>query len=168
MHIRVDDLEGTQVQALLREHLGSMEHTAPPESRHALDLSGLRDPAITFWSIWDGEILAGFGALKHLTSSHAEIKSMRTAASHMRRGVGSQMLKHLIAEAAARGYTKISLETGSMPFFHPARCLYESFGFVSCPPFGEYRPDPNSTFMTLDGLAPDSDIVRLNKFPRSS
>lgn len=162
MHIRVDNLEGTQVQELLREHLSSMEHTAPPESRHALDLSGLRDPAITFWSIWDGEQLAGFGALKHLTSTHAEIKSMRTAASYIRRGVASQMLCHLITEAAARGYTKVSLETGAMEFFYPARCLYESFGFVSCPPFGNYQPDPNSLFMTLDGLAPDSVVTRRN------
>jgi putative acetyltransferase len=168
MHIRVDDLEGTQVLALLREHLGSMEHTAPPESRHALDLSGLRDPAVTFWSIWDGEILAGFGALKRLTSSHAEIKSMRTAASHLRRGVASRMLRHLITEAATRGYTRISLETGSMAFFDPARRLYESFGFVPCEPFGSYGPDPNSTFMTLDGLSANPGFTRLNGISRSS
>ena len=156
MEIRVGDLDGPEVQALLREHLSSIAPTAPAESRHALDLSGLRDPSVTFWSIWDGETLAGFGALKHLTASHAEVKSMRTAASHLRRGVASLMLNHLIAEAAAKGYTKLSLETGSMAFFEPARRLYESFGFVPCDPFGDYRPDPNSVFMTLSVLAPNS------------
>lgn len=135
-----------------------MEHTAPAESRHALDLSGLRSPDITFWSIRDGSELAGFGALKHMTDSYAEIKSMRTAASHLRQGVASRLLQHIIQEAAARGYSKLSLETGSMEFFEAARRLYASFGFVPCPPFGDYRPDPNSVFMTLEvgGLASDN------------
>ena len=157
LDIRLDNLEGPEVLALLREHLGSMEHTAPAESRHALDLVGLREPGITFWSVWDGPALAGFGALKHMTESHAEIKSMRTATSHLRRGVASKMLRHLIQEATARGYSKLSLETGSMEFFEAARRLYASFGFTPCPPFGNYRPDPNSVFMTLDiaGSAPD-------------
>ena len=157
LDIRLDNLEGPEVLALLREHLGSMEHTAPAESRHALDLVGLRDPNITFWSAWDGPALAGFGALKHMTESHAEIKSMRTASSHLRRGVASKMLRHLIREAASRGYSRLSLETGSMEFFEAARRLYTSFGFTSCLPFGDYKPDPNSVFMTLDlaGLAPD-------------
>lgn len=157
LDIRLDNLEGPEVLALLREHLGSMEHTAPAESRHALDLVGLRDPGIAFWSIWDGPALAGFGALKHMTESHAEIKSMRTASSHLRRGVASKMLQHLIREAANRGYSRLSLETGSMEFFEAARRLYASFGFTSCPPFGNYTADPNSVFMTLDiaGSAPD-------------
>ena len=157
LDIRIDDLEGPEVLALLREHLGSMEHTAPAESRHALDLTGLREPGIAFWSIWDGPALAGFGALKHMTDSHAEIKSMRTASSHLRRGVASKMLQHLIREAAVRGYSRLSLETGSMEFFEAARRLYASFGFTSCLPFGDYKPDPNSVFMTLDiaGSAPD-------------
>jgi len=157
LDIRVDDLDGPEVLALLQEHLGSMEHTAPAESRHALDLAGLREPGITFWSIWDGPALAGFGALKHMTESHAEVKSMRTATSHLRRGVASKMLEHLIREAAARGYSRLSLETGSMEFFEAARRLYASFGFTSCLPFGNYKPDPNSVFMTLNiaGLAAD-------------
>jgi putative acetyltransferase len=157
LDIRIDDLQGPEVLALLREHLGSMEYTAPAESRHALDLTGLREPGITFWSIWDGPALAGFGALKHMTEAHAEIKSMRTASSHLRRGVASKMLQHLIREASARGYSKLSLETGSMEFFEAARRLYASFGFTSCLPFGNYTADPNSVFMTLDiaGLAPD-------------
>ena len=150
LDIRLDDLEGPEVLALLQEHLGSMEHTAPAESRHALDLAGLRDPGITFWSIWDGPALAGFGALKHMTESHAEIKSMRTAGSHLRRGVASKMLRHLIQEAATRGYSRLSLETGSMEFFEAARRLYASVGFTACLPFGDYTADPNSVFMTLD------------------
>ena len=134
-----------------------MEHTAPAESRHALDLVGLRDSGITFWSVWDGPALAGFGALKHLTESQAEIKSMRTATPHLRQGVASKMLRHLIQEATTRGYSRLSLETGSMEFFEAARRLYASFGFTSCLPFGDYKPDPNSVFMTLDiaGVAPD-------------
>lgn len=157
LDIRIDDLEGPEVLALLQEHLGSMEHTAPAESRHALDLAGLREPDITFWSIWDGSALAGFGALKHMTEAHAEIKSMRTASSHLRRGVASKMLQHLIQEATTRGYSRLSLETGSMEFFEAARRLYASFGFTACQPFGNYSADPNSVFMTLDiaGLAPD-------------
>jgi putative acetyltransferase len=148
LDIRIDDLEGPEVLALLREHLASLAPTAPAESRHALDLSGLRGPDITFWSIWDGPVLAGFGALKQLTKSHGEIKSMRTAATHLRRGVAAQLLEHIIREAAARGYSRLSLETGSMEYFEPARRLYASFGFASCLPFASYKPDPNSVFMT--------------------
>ena len=153
IEFRIDTLEDPEVQALLREHLDSMEHTAPPESRHALDLPGLRDPAVTFWSAWSGASPVGFCALRQLDASHAEIKSMRTATAHLRRGVASRMLGHLLAEASARGCTRLSLETGAMAFFEPARRLYASFGFVACEPFGNYRPDPNSVFMTLDKSA---------------
>lgn len=140
---------------LLREHLDSLAPTAPTDSRHALDLSGLRGTDVTFWSVWDGPVVAGFGALKHLTESHAEIKSMRTAVSHLRQGVATMMLQHIVQEAAVRGYSRLSLETGSMEFFAAARHLYTSFGFVPCPPFGSYKADPNSVFMTgrVNGLA---------------
>ncbi len=148
MQIRIDALESPVVHALLREHLEALAPTAPAESRHALDLSGLRRPDVSFWCMWDGPALAGFGALKQLTDAHAEIKSMRTARAYLRQGVARAMLRHLVDEAAARGYARISLETGSMAFFEPARRLYASFGFVPCPPFGDYRPDPNSVFMT--------------------
>lgn len=157
MDIRIDSLEGPEVLALLREHLDSIAPTAPTESRHALDLGGLRSPGVTFWSIWDGSVLAGFGALKHLTESHAEIKSMRTATSHLRRGVASRLLQHITQDAVARGYSRLSLETGSMPFFEGARRLYASFGFVPCPPFGNYKADPNSVFMTKQLHEPASD-----------
>jgi putative acetyltransferase len=148
MDIRPDPLEHPQVLALLREHLGSLAPTAPAESRHALDLAGLRAADVTFWCAWDGPALAGFGALRQLDPRHAEIKSMRTASTHLRRGVAARMLEHLIDVASARGYARLSLETGSMAFFEPARRLYASFGFVPCAPFGDYRPDPNSVFMT--------------------
>jgi putative acetyltransferase len=148
--IRIGDLRCPQVLALLREHLESIAPTAPAESRHALDLSGLDSPDVTLWCMWDGPLPVGMGALKHLTGEHAEIKSMRTAGTHLRRGVGSGMLRHLVEQAVLRGYRRLSLETGSMPFFEPARRLYASFGFVACPPFGSYRPDPNSVFMTRE------------------
>tara|TARA_R110002072_G_scaffold269868_2_gene429378 strand:- start:111703 stop:112098 length:396 start_codon:yes stop_codon:yes gene_type:complete len=125
-----------------------MEPTAPPESRHALDLDGLQGPDITFWSIWDGENLAGIGALKTLSRDHAEIKSMKTAERYLRQGIASRMLDHMILEAKKRGYRQLSLETGSMEFFRPARKLYSSFGFIVSGPFGDYVEDPNSVFMT--------------------
>ncbi|WP_426661659.1 GNAT family N-acetyltransferase [Rhodanobacter aciditrophus] len=148
MDIRPDPLESPQVLALLREHLDSLAPTAPAESRHALDLGGLRRADVTFWCVWDGTALAGFGALRQLDPRHGEIKSMRTASTHLRRGVASRMLQHLIDEATVRGYARLSLETGSMAFFEPARRLYATFGFVPCAPFGDYRTDPNSVFMT--------------------
>jgi putative acetyltransferase len=155
--IRIDNLESSEVLALLHEHLSSLAPTAPAESRHALDLSGLRAPDITVWSIWDGSVLAGFGALKQLTQSHGEIKSMRTVSSHLRQGVAAQMLQHIIQTAETRGYSTLSLETGSMEFFEPARRLYSAFGFTPCLPFGNYKPDPNSVFMSkqINALAPN-------------
>ena len=147
--IRKDPLDSPAVLALLREHLATLAPTAPAESRHALDLDGLRAPDVTFWSIWDGPALAGFGALKELSPDHGEVKSMRTAQAYMRQGVASAILRHIIAESRRRGYTRLSLETGSMDFFAPAHQLYRSFGFTTCEPFGAYKPDPNSTFMTL-------------------
>ncbi|HZR17148.1 MAG TPA: GNAT family N-acetyltransferase [Verrucomicrobiae bacterium] len=150
MDIRVDDLTGAEIIALLREHLDCMARVSPPESRHALDLSGLRQPGITFWTIWAGNELAGCGALKELDKLHGEIKSMRTAYAHQRRGIASQVLRHIIEQAKQRGYRRLSLETGSMDYFEPARRLYYRFGFSVCEPFGAYAPDPNSVFMTKE------------------
>ena len=148
LKIRVDNLENKQVIDLLKEHLNSMEHTAPAESRHALDINGLLEDGVTCWSIWDDSQLAGFGALKHLSKDHAEIKSMKTSVNYLRKGVASSILKYIIQEAQTRGYARLSLETGSMDFFAPARILYTSFGFKSCSSFGSYKEDPNSVFMT--------------------
>lgn len=150
MEFVLDDLQGPQIQALLREHLASALEHSPPESVHALDLEGLRQPGLTFWSAWrDGELL-GCCALKELDAGHAEIKSMRTAAAHQRRGVGARLLQHLLDEAGRRGYRRLSLETGSMAAFEPARRLYERFGFDYCGPFAGYVDDPYSRFMTRE------------------
>jgi putative acetyltransferase len=150
MNIKTDDLQGPEIQALLREHLESMKLYSPPESIHALDLVGLRKPEITFWTAWeDGELL-GCGALKELDARHGEIKSMRTSARHRRQGVATALLTHILAEARLRGYRRLSLETGSHEAFAPARSLYAAFGFATCGPFAEYRIDPYSVFMTKE------------------
>ena len=150
MQIRRDDLSGPEIRALLAEHLASMRSISPPESVHALDLDGLKRPDVTFWTAWDGGALAGCGALKAIDATHGEVKSMRTAASHRRRGVARAMLEHIVGEARRRGYARLSLETGSMAEFAPARELYLRRGFTACAPFAGYRDDPNSVFMTLD------------------
>ncbi|MFF3223304.1 GNAT family N-acetyltransferase [Nocardia suismassiliense] len=148
LRIVVDDLSGPEIAALLTEHLTDMAAHSPAESMHALDLNALRRPEITFWSGWDGDTLAGCAALKQLDPEHAEIKSMRTAATHKRRGIASIMLRHLLAEATARGYRRVSLETGAPEFFVPAQKLYAAHGFEFCGPFGDYELDPFSVFMT--------------------
>lgn len=148
LQIRNDDLAGEEIRGLLAEHLREMHSLSPPESVHALDLTALRRPDITFWTIWLADTLVGCGALKALSATHGEIKSMRTARAHRRSGVARAMLEHIIAEARRRTYRRLSLETGSLPAFAPARRLYEQFGFTYCAPFGEYREDPNSVFLT--------------------
>lgn len=148
MEIKVDDLSGVQVKALIAEHLQGMAADSPPESIHALNLDGLKEPEITFWCAWEGEDLLGCGAIKELDPEHAELKSMRTASAHLRKGVARKILAHIMEVATDRGYKRISLETGSMGSFIPARKLYEDFGFEYCEPFADYVLDPNSTFMT--------------------
>jgi putative acetyltransferase len=150
MEIRIDDLRGPEIAALLTEHLECMAQVSPPESRHALDLERLRQPGITFWTVWAGEELSGCGALKEIDWTHGEVKSMRTAKTHVRRGVASMLLQHIIAEAKRRGYRRLSLETGSMAYFEPARILYRKAGFKECAAFVGYKPDPNSVFFTME------------------
>ncbi|MBV1776157.1 GNAT family N-acetyltransferase [Burkholderiaceae bacterium DAT-1] len=149
MHIKIDDLSDTRVHALLNEHLNSMYELSPPESVHALDLSKLRAPDVTFWTIWDGETLLGCGAIKALDAHHAELKSMRTPLAQRRRGAGRAILDHILDVARQRGFARISLETGTAADFLPAHTLYESRGFTFCGPFGDYAEDPHSVFMTL-------------------
>jgi len=127
-----------------------MEIHSPPESRHALNIDGLRKPEITFWTAWEDDELLGCGALKELDALHGEIKSMKTASHHLRKGVSKAILYHIISEARSRGYERLSLETGSMAAFIPARKLYESFGFQYCNPFSDYNEDKNSVFMTKE------------------
>jgi putative acetyltransferase len=121
-----------------------------PGSAHALDSSALRDPDISLWAVWEDAELLGVGALKRITQEHGEVKSMHTAEGARRRGVGTAMLRHIIAEAQRRGMARLSLETGAWDYFEPARALYRLHGFVECPPFANYKTDPNSVFMTLD------------------
>lgn len=150
MHIEADDLSRPEVQALLREHLANMHELSPPESVHALDLERLKAPDISFWTIWEDSTLLGCGALKALSASAGEVKSMRTP-THLRgRGAGRAILDHIIAEARQRRYTRLSLETGPYDSFTAAHELYRKAGFVYCGPFGDYREDPFSAFMTLE------------------
>lgn len=148
MEIVVDDLSGPRIAAFLDEHIRDMRATSPPESKHALDLDGLRAPEVTFWSVMDGDRVVGCGALKRLDDTHAELKSMRTSAARKRSGIASWLLEHIIAEARRMGFSRLSLETGSAGFFLPARRMYEKFGFTYCEPFADYRHDPHSVYMT--------------------
>jgi putative acetyltransferase len=149
MHIEIDDLTHPAIHALLNEHLQHMYELSPPESVHALDLEKLRQPNITFWTAWDGAVLLGCGALKQLDAESAEVKSMRTPNALRGRGAGRAILSHMIDVAKARGYTRLSLETGAVQAFKPAQNLYASFGFEVCGPFADYKLDPFSVFMTL-------------------
>ncbi|TWT02541.1 GNAT family N-acetyltransferase [Planomicrobium sp. CPCC 101079] len=150
MEIKIDDLSSNEIAGLLHEHLQDMAVHSPPESIHALDLERLRKPEITFWSVWDGSELAGCGALKELNIHHGELKSMRTSPIYRRRGVAKLLVEHILEEAKRRGYRRVSLETGTMKAFEPARKLYASFGFRYCEAFSDYLEDPNSTFMTKE------------------
>jgi putative acetyltransferase len=150
IEIRVDDLTGAAIAEFLSAHLRALAEVSPPESRHALDLEELRQREITFWSAFNGSKLVGCGALKELSAEHGEIKSMRTAKGYLRQGIASLLLRHIISEAMRRGYRRLSLETGSMDYFKPAHSLYRKFGFTNCAPFANYRPDPNSLFMTRE------------------
>ncbi len=125
-----------------------MHEHSPPESVHALDLQSLRDPSITFWTAWEDNDLLGCGALRQLDDGHAELKSMRTASTHLRKGVGRAILQHILGEARQRGIRRISLETGTPAPFAAARRLYASEGFVLCEPFADYALDPYSVFLT--------------------
>jgi putative acetyltransferase len=150
VEIRIDDLSGWEIRGLLQEHLASMRRISPPESVHALPIEGLRGPGVTFWTAWEKGELLGCGALKELGVRHGEIKSMRTVSRHLRKGVAKTILDHIIGEGARRGYRRLSLETGSMDAFEPARQLYARSGFTFCGPFGDYIEDRNSVFMTME------------------
>lgn len=155
LYLRLDDLSDPRIAAFMEEHLQDMRATSPPESVHALDMDQLRRPEIRFWTAWlrdDTEPapgrLAGTGALKHLSADHAELKSMRSAEALRGQGVGRTILEYMLGQAVELGYQRISLETGSQPFFEPAYQLYRRYGFADCEPFDRYAPDPNSRFLT--------------------
>ena len=153
--IAVDDPRAEDVRALLAAHLSFARDNSPPEDVHALDVAGLVDPAVTFFSYRAGGRLIAIGALRHLDPEHGEVKSMHTAREARGRGVGRKILEHLIAEARARGYRRLSLETGTMAAFAPARAIYAAAGFVPCEPFGSYFHSPNSLCMML-ALEPET------------
>jgi putative acetyltransferase len=146
--IRLDDLRGPEIAALLADHLTAMRSISPPGSVHALDLDALRAPDVRFWTAWEGDDLLGCGAIKEIAADHGEIKSMRTATPHLRKGVARAILEQIITAAMTSGYTRLSLETGRPAPFAPAHRLYERYGFVECSPFADYRVDPFSICMT--------------------
>lgn len=148
MKIVTDDLTHPAVLELIGEHLRNMRDSSPPESVHALDVSELRADDVTFWTAWDGTELLGCGALKELDRQHGEIKSMRTASRHLRKGVATALLGHIVEVARSRGYRRVSLETGSDGPFEAALRFYERHGFDYCEPFADYVLDPFSRFMT--------------------
>ena len=146
--IIIDDLSNPEVIKFLHDHLEHMIAVTPSGCVHALDLEALKKPEITFWTVWEKGELICCGALKELDARHAELKSMRTAPAHLGKGIASNLLEFILAEARKRGYQRISLETGSYEAFKPARRLYTKFGFTYCEPFSEYTKNPNSVFMT--------------------
>lgn len=148
MDIQRGNLSDERILKLLRYHFDKCHEVTPPGSAHVFDVSRLAAPEIDFWAAWDGDTLLGTGAMKPLDAAHGEVKSMHTAEAARRRGVASALLKHIIATSVERGLKRLSLETGSFGYFAPAVALYKSHGFVECPPFGDYRPDPNSVFLT--------------------
>lgn len=150
MDVRLTDPRDARITALIEAHLEEAARHSPPESVHALDIASLCDARVTFWAAWDAEVVAGCGALLELDGRHGEVKSMRTARDYLRRGIASAILEHIVREARQRGYECLSLETGSMAAYAPARAFYARHGFVPCAPFGDYASDPLSAFMTRD------------------
>ena len=149
MVIKPGDFDDDRVKALLKRHLEGMHANSPAGHVFALDWSGLQKPEISFYALWDGEQLLGFGALKELDPRSGEVKSMRTADAHLRKGVAAAILEHIIAEAVARGYARLSLETGSGPAFEPALALYRKRGFVNGDAFDGYEKSPFNQFLHL-------------------
>ncbi len=150
MEVRIDDLRGPEVAALLEHHLVHARTLSPPDTVHALDLEALRACNVTFWTVWDGPMLLGCGALKELASGFGEIKSMHTAREHRGKGVGELLVRHILGVARERGYRRISLETGTHANFLPAHRLYTRFGFEYCDAFADYSITPHNVCMTLE------------------
>ncbi|MFT6267941.1 MAG: putative acetyltransferase [Alphaproteobacteria bacterium] len=145
--LKLGDITHPSVILLLEEHLADMQATSPPESKHALDIQGLQAASVQFWSLWDDNKLVGFAAYKCLNKYRAEIKSMRTAKEYRGLGVADILLRHIITKTKNDGFKELSLETGSMAYFMPARALYIKHGFDYGEPFASYTHDPHSLFM---------------------
>jgi putative acetyltransferase len=149
LRIELDDLSRAAVLGLLEEHLRDMYELSPPDKVFAFDASKLKAPGVTFWTAWNGEALLGCAALKEISATQGEIKSMRTPKALRKTGAGRALLNHIIEVARSRGYRALYLETGCHPAFLPAQTLYRSAGFAACGPFGSYRENGNSVFMSL-------------------
>lgn len=149
MRIEIDDVTRPQVLGLLEEHLRHMHEVTPPGQVFAFDASNLRAPGVVFWTAWDDDALLGCAALKELSPTQGEVKSMRTPDRLRGRGVGRALLDHILQVSRDRGYRELFLETGHQPAFFPAHALYRSAGFRECGPFGSYAENGNSVFMTL-------------------
>jgi GrpB-like predicted nucleotidyltransferase (UPF0157 family)/GNAT superfamily N-acetyltransferase len=158
--IKPGDFDDARVKALLTRHLEGMHANSPPGHVFALDWSALQTPEISFYTLWEGEDLLAFGALKELEPWAGEVKSMRTADEHLRKGAAAAILDHIIAEARRRGYSRLSLETGSGPAFEPALTLYRKYGFLDGGPFGEYKKSSFNQFLHLELDAPPTDRRR--------
>lgn len=150
LDIRIDDLSGDQTRALLALHLAGMHANSPPDHVCALNLTGLQTPGITVWTVWRGDSIAGVGALKALPDGTGELKSMRTHPEHLRAGVAATLLEHIIGVARERGYSRLSLETGSGPAFDPALALYRRRGFVDGQAFSDYERSAFNQFLHLE------------------
>ena len=156
MRIEIDDVTRPQVLALLEEHLRNMYELSPPDQVFAFDASKLRAPGVTFWTAWEDGMLLGCAALKELSPTQGEVKSMRTPATLRRRGAGRALLDHLVQTSRERGYQELFLETARHPAFAPAQALYRSAGFKECGPFGSYQENGSSVFMSLQLRRPTS------------
>jgi len=144
------NFDNSEVNNLLKKHFIELRSVSPAGSTHVLDIEGLKDPSIKFWSLWENNKLVGCGALKFLEKNHGEFKSIRVADEFKKKGIGERIINHLIEEAKKLKISKLSIETGAGDFFLPARNLFSKFGFKSCPPFAHYNDDPNSCYYTLD------------------
>ena len=144
------NFDNLKVNDLLKKHFIELRSVSPEGSTHVLDIDGLKDPSIKFWSLWENNKLIGCGALKFLEKNHGEFKSIRVADEFKKKGVGERIINHLIEEAKKLKISKLSIETGAGEFFLPARNLFSKFGFKKCPPFAHYKDDPNSCYYTLD------------------
>ena len=148
--IQAGGLDDTRVHDMIRAHITRATAETAPGSNHALDVSGLKAPGVEFWTLWQGDEPVGMGALKQLGDGEGEVKSMYVLPETRGSGAGSLILGHIIAAARGHGLKRLSLETGAWDYFAPAWALYRRFGFVECPPFGDYVPDPNSLFFTVE------------------
>ena len=144
------NFENSKVNALLKKHFIELRSVSPSGSTHVLDIAGLKDKSIKFWSLWENNELVGCGALKFLDNQHGEFKSIRVADEFRKKGIGEKIIKHLIDEAKKLNIKKLSIETGAGQFFLPARNLFTKFGFKPCPPFAHYKEDLNSCYYTID------------------